>query len=82
MPPESGAQRQAQPTSVTAKEETSEAMLKDFPCEACGHYKIRGTERESWFTCLDCGYSFGIEPHPKNRLKRAMDATGSGSISH
>jgi ribosomal protein L37AE/L43A len=77
----SGAKRQAQPTSVTVKEETLEAMLKDFQCEACGHYKVRRTERESWYTCVNCGYSFGIEPYPK-RLRRAMDAGGTDSISH
>ena len=82
MPAASGAKRQAQPTPVTVKEETLEAMLKDFQCEACGHYKVRRTERESWYTCVNCGYGFGIEPYPKNNLRRTVNFGGSGSISH
>ena len=82
MPAAPGPQRQVQPTSSTVKEETLEAMLQDFQCEACGHYKVRRTQRESWYTCVNCGYSFGIEPHPKQRLWRALDVGGSGSFSH
>jgi ribosomal protein L37AE/L43A len=82
MPAASGAKRQAHPTSVTVKEETLEAILKDFQCEACGHYEVRRTERESWYTCVNCGYCFGIEPYPRKQLRRAMEAGGSGSISH
>jgi ribosomal protein L37AE/L43A len=81
MPAQSGVQRQTEQTSGSVKEETLEAMLKDFSCEACGHYNVRRTERESWYTCVDCGYSFGIEPYPK-RLRRGMDAGGTDSISH
>ena len=80
MAPASGAKRQPQPISVTAKEQTFETMLQDFQCEACGKYKIRRTERELWYTCVNCGYSFGIEPHPKHRLRRRTDV--GGSISH
>jgi predicted RNA-binding Zn-ribbon protein involved in translation (DUF1610 family) len=82
MPTESGPHRQAEAAPGTVKEETLEAMLKDFPCEACGDYRICRTERESWYTCVNCGYSFGIEPHPKRRLRRATDFVGIGSISH
>ena len=78
----SAAQRQPKPTSITTKEETFETMLKDFQCEACGQYKIRRTERESWYTCVNCGYGFGIEPYPRHRLRRATDVGGGGSISH
>ena len=73
----SGAKRQPQPTSVTAEEQTLEAMLQDFQCVACGQYKIRRTKRESWYTCVNCGYSFGIDPNTTVRLTRA-----GGSISH
>lgn len=82
MPTESGPHLQAEPASGTVKEETLEAMLKDFPCEACGDYRIRRTERDSWYTCVNCGYSFGIWPHPKRRLRRATDFVESASISH
>ena len=82
MPAASGAKRQPQPTSVTVKEETVESMVKDFQCEACGHHQVRRTERESWYTCVNCGYGFGIEPYPKKYLRRAMDVGGSSSISH
>lgn len=78
----SGAKRRAQPTPVNAKEETLEAMIKDFQCEACGHYEIRRTERESWYTCVNCGYGFGIEPYPRKYLRRAMNVGQSRSISH
>ena len=78
----SAARRQRQPTSITAKEQTLETMLQDFQCEACGQYKIRLTERESWYTCANCGYGFGIEPHPKKHMRRATDVAGGGSISH
>jgi ribosomal protein L37AE/L43A len=82
MPAASCAKRQAEPTPVTVKEETLEAMLKDFQCEACGHYKVRRTERESWYTCVNCGYGFGIEPYPKKHLRRTVNVGGGGSISH
>ena len=82
MPAQSGPQRQSQPTPVIAKEEPFEARFIDFPCAACGHYKARRTERESWYTCVNCGYSFGIEPHQKKHLRRAMDVSGSGPSSH
>jgi ribosomal protein L37AE/L43A len=72
-------QRQVESTSSTGKEETVEVMLQDFQCEACGNYKVRRTQRESWYTCVSCGYSFGIAPHPK---QRATDVTGGGSTSH
>lgn len=71
MPAASGAKRQAQATSGTVKEKTLGATLKDFQCEACGHYEIRRTERESWYTCVNCGYGFGIKPYPKKYLRRA-----------
>ena len=80
MPAASGAKRQPLPTPVTVKEESPGAMLKDFQCEACGHYEVRRTERESWYTCLNCGYAFGIEPYPKKYVRCAMDV--GGSISH
>lgn len=64
----SAARRQTQPTSVTEKEEAFDTLLKDFQCEACGQYKIRQTARESWYTCVVCGYSFGIEPVNESQL--------------
>ena len=82
MPAGTGAKLRAQPTSVTVKEQTFKASLKDFACEACGQSKVCLTERESWYVCVNCGYSFGIEPHPKKRLRRATDFVGSGWILH
>ena len=82
MPAASGAQRQRQPTSVITKEESVETMLQDFQCEACGQYKIRLTERDSWYVCVNCGYGFGIEPHPKKHLRRATDVLGNVPSSH
>ena len=82
MPAASGAKRQPLPSPVTVKEESLEVMLKDFQCEACGQYEVRRTERESWYTCVNCGYGFGIDPYPKKNLRRAVGAGGGGSISH
>ena len=82
MPAASGAKRQRQPSPVTVNKEPLEAMLKDFQCEACGHYEVRPTERESWYTCVNCGYGFGIKPYPKKYLSGAMDVGGSDLISH
>ena len=82
MPAASGAKRQPLPSPVTVKEESLEAMLKDFQCEACGQYEVRRTERESWYTCVNCGYGFGIDPYPKKNLRRAVGAGVGGSISH
>ena len=78
----SGAQRQRQTTSVTAQEQNVKTMLADFQCEACGQYKIRLTERESWYLCVNCGYGFGIEPYPKKHLRRATDVSSADSLSH
>ena len=80
MPAGSGAKRQLEPI-LSNETQPREATLKDFACEACGGYKVRLTERESWYRCANCGYSFGIEPNPKKRMRRATDI-GSGPISH
>jgi ribosomal protein L37AE/L43A len=77
----SGAKPQPQSNSVTAKEQTFETMADDFQCVACGQYKIRRTDRESWYTCINCGYSFGMDPYPKQRLQ-ARDVCAGWSISH
>ena len=82
MPAATGLQRQVEPTSVNIEEHTLEARIKDFECEACGYYKVSLTARESWYVCVNCGYGFGIEPHPKKHLRRATDVDVSGSISH
>jgi ribosomal protein L37AE/L43A len=82
MPAASGAKRQPQPSPVTVNKETVEAMLKNFQCEACGHYEVRRTERDAWYMCVHCGYGFGIKPYPKKYLHRAMDVGGTDSSSH
>jgi predicted RNA-binding Zn-ribbon protein involved in translation (DUF1610 family) len=81
MPAGTGPQRQLHPVSVGVKEEVLDAMLKDFPCEACGQYMIHQTQRESWYTCVNCGYSFGVEPFPKRRV-RVADFPWTGSTLH
>ena len=70
-------QREVKQTSNTVKE--VETMLQDFQCEACGQYKVRRTKRECWYTCINCSYSFGIKPHPQQRL---CSADAGGAISH
>jgi hypothetical protein len=80
MPAGYGAQRQLESTLVTAQEHTLDATREDFACAACGAFKVRLTERESWYVCVNCGYSFGIEPYPK-LMRRATDP-GSEPTSH
>jgi len=75
-----GSAARLQPVPGNVKEETLESVVTDFACQACGNYKVCLTARESWYVCRNCGYGFGIAPHPKKRLRRFTD--GSESIAH
>ena len=48
-----------------------------FPCPACGLVGILRTERESWYQCRHCGYTFGIERGlaKENERRTILEAT-------
>ena len=76
----SGQKRQLLLPPAASTDEHLETMLKGFRCCACGHTGVRKTERDAWYTCANCGYSFGIESRPRKRYRLIVEA--NNRIAH